>query len=81
MNDIKRDRLDIMVSILELATTPIKKTHILYRANINHGQLIKYLEMLKELGMIKNNNNNLYIITDKGRIFLDMMSKEVIIKY
>jgi predicted transcriptional regulator len=81
MSYIKRDRLDIMINILELTTEPTKKTRLLYGVGINHMQLKKYLQMLEELGMIKNNDNNEYIITDKGRILLEIMSKSVIIKY
>lgn len=80
MSTIKRDRLDIMLSILEITREPIKKTHILYRANINHQQLTKYLAMLEELGMIVENNNE-YVITDKGRMFLDMFSKYVLLEH
>ena len=78
MSTIKRDRLDIMLSILEIARVPIKKTHILYRANVNYQQLVKYLTLLEELGMITN-NNGIYLITDKGRMFLDLLSKPILL--
>ncbi|GIU71761.1 MAG: hypothetical protein KatS3mg003_1240 [Candidatus Nitrosocaldaceae archaeon] len=81
MSAIKRDRLDIMLNILEITKEPIKKTHILYRANINHQQLTKYLAMLEELGMITESNNSEYVITDKGRMFLDMFSKHVLLEH
>lgn len=80
MSTIKRDKLDIMLNILEIAREPIRKTHILYRTNINHHQLTKYLTLLEELGMI-NNNNNKYIITDKGRMFLDLLSNSILLEH
>ncbi len=81
MNSIKRDRLEIMINILELATESTKKTRLLYGVGINHSQLKRYLQMLEELGMIKKSSKSEYIITDKGRIFLELMSKSVIVKY
>ena len=74
MSDIKRDRLDIMISILQIAREPARKTHILYRANINYYQLMRYLKMLEGLGMIERKRNSGYIITDKGRMFLSLFS-------
>ncbi len=80
MSTIKRDRLDIMLGILEIAREPIKKTHILYKANVNYHQLIKYLTLLEALGMI-NSNNGEYLITDKGRMFLDLLSNPVLLEH
>ncbi len=83
MNDIKRDRLDIMLNILDIAREPVKKTHILYRANINHAQLMKHLNTLEKLGMIIEYEPNKYTITDKGRIFLSLLlgKEEVLLKH
>ena len=32
---VKRDKLDILLGILNIANITVKKTHILYKANIN----------------------------------------------
>ena len=62
---MRRSRLETMNVILTLCTRDIKKTHIMYRANLSHKQLEKYLEILvsKELLMRKN---GYYATTDKG---------------
>ncbi|MEM2855994.1 MAG: winged helix-turn-helix domain-containing protein [Candidatus Nitrosocaldaceae archaeon] len=80
MNSIKRDRLDIMIDILEIVSTLSKKTHILYKANVNYTQLTKYLTALQELGMLHERDGE-YVITDKGRIFLSLMKKSAIIEH
>ena len=55
--------------ILTLCTKEIKKTHIMYRANLSHKQLEKYLGILvsKELLIRKN---GYYATTDKGLDFI-----------
>jgi predicted transcriptional regulator len=51
----------------------IRQTHLMYKANLSHGQLKLYIddllkgELVKE---IKNNNNTYLIITEKGCEFL-----------
>ncbi len=72
----KRDKLDILLTILRLARTPIKKTHLLYRANINFHQLTRYLHLLRSLGMIEEINEPYsgYRATEKGRQALSLFS-------
>ncbi|MEM2760540.1 MAG: winged helix-turn-helix domain-containing protein [Nitrososphaerales archaeon] len=73
-NTSKRDRLNILLEILEMANVPIKKTHILYRANINFNQLTTYLNLLLRLEMIEQTKEPFvgYKITGKGRQMLDL---------
>lgn len=80
MDSIKRDRLDIMINILEIVKESSKRTHILYKANINHSQLMKYLKMLQQLGMLQEKNGE-FIITDKGRIFLSLLTKPLLMEH
>jgi len=42
-----------------------KKTHIMYKARLNHSQLKLYLELLNRSGMIVN-DNGVYKTTPKG---------------
>ena len=73
---IRRDKLDILLGILQLANVPIKKTHILYKANINFYQLTKYLNLLFDLKMLEEINEpfKAYRITERGRRMLDLFS-------
>ncbi len=71
---IKRDKLDILLEILNIAQSSIKKTHILYKANINFYQLTRYLDLLMHLGMLEavKTPYNAYRITEKGRQLLKL---------
>lgn len=73
---IKRDKLDILLRILEIATIPVKKTHILYKANINFYQLTRYLELLQSLEMLEEVSEpyTAYRITKKGREMLGLFN-------
>ena len=66
----RRDKLDILLEILEITRQPVKKTHILYTARINFFQLTKYLDLLLAIGMVEVVSSPFegYVITDKGRI-------------
>ena len=68
----KRTRIDIigdmLASILERGGK-IKPTHLMYKSNLAHGQMVSYLDELVEKSFIKKmkkGNNEYIIITDKG---------------
>lgn len=68
----KRTRTDIigdmLASILERGGK-IKPTHLMYKSNLAHGQMVSYLDELVEKNFIKkmkNGNNEYIVITDKG---------------
>ena len=65
----KRSRLETMNVILNISVDGIKKTHIMYRANLSHQQLEKYLTILfdKELLAIKEGG---YTTTQRGYLFI-----------
>lgn len=71
---IKRDKLKILLEILEIAKSNIKKTHILYKANINFYQLTRYLDLLLGLEMLEETNqpHKGYRTTEKGRQMLNL---------
>ena len=51
------------------------KTNIMYDANLDYGQLQKYLPIFVSKGLIKTSKQNgrvIYITTDKGKQFLDL---------
>jgi predicted transcriptional regulator len=48
-------------------------THILYKSNLSHDRLTKYLQNLEEGGLLKRSeerDKTVYEITDKGKHFL-----------
>jgi len=69
-----RTRLEILASILKVASNGSLKTHIMYKANLSHRQLEKYLAFLEERDMLMRvldgSGGNMYRITDKGFGFL-----------
>jgi predicted transcriptional regulator len=75
--DIKRDKLDIILIILEVANEPVRKTHILYSAGINYYQLSRYLDLLLKAKMIEQVDEPYpaFRTTEKGRLLLRLFSE------
>jgi predicted transcriptional regulator len=75
-----RTRVEILASILNVAERGTLKTHIMYRANLSHRQLEKYLTFLDGNGMLRqvvdeDSGSRLYQITEKGIDFLKDYSR------
>jgi len=47
-----RTRLEILASILKIASNGSLKTHIMYKANLSRRQLERYLAFLEERGLL-----------------------------
>ena len=69
----KRDKLQVIHDILkaiQLKNNLIKRTHILYKANLSHQMLDVYLNDLIKRGFIietlTKKNSKMYSLTDKG---------------
>lgn len=75
-SDIRRDKLDIILRILEVGSSPVKKTHILYKAGINFYQLSRYLDLLLKTGMMEEVQTPFvaYRTTEKGRVLIKLFS-------
>jgi predicted transcriptional regulator len=75
-SDIRRDKLDIILRILEVGSSPVKKTHILYKAGINFYQLSRYLDLLMKTGMMEEVQMPYvaYRTTEKGRVLMKLFS-------
>jgi predicted transcriptional regulator len=58
-----------MNEILNLSLKGLKKTHVMYKANLSHNQLEKFLKILTEKKLLTKENNR-YITTEKGREFI-----------
>ena len=68
-----RGRIQIMGDVLALATSGIKKTHIMYKANLSYEQVHLYLGELIAKRLIEQDVSSdgvVYRITEKGREFL-----------
>jgi predicted transcriptional regulator len=66
--------LDITIAILKIAMDGAKKTQIVYGANLNSTIANKYLARLEEKHLIEQ-KGNLFVTTDKGRMYKDMASE------
>lgn len=73
-SDIRRDKLDIILRILAIGNSPVKKTHILYKAGINFYQLTRYLDLLLKTGMMEQIDQPYpaFRTTEKGRVMLNL---------
>jgi predicted transcriptional regulator len=68
-----RGKIQIMGDVLTLATSGIKKTHIMYRANLSYEQMYLYLrELISKRLIVQDASSDgvLYRTTEKGREFL-----------
>jgi predicted transcriptional regulator len=70
----RRSRTDIAIDILRVTTDGAKKTHIVYEVNLNFMIAQKYLDILNEKGLIRQ-ENRIFITTDKGKTFQEMAEK------
>ena len=69
-----RTRVEILANILQVASNRTLKTHIMYRANLSHRQLEKYLTFLETNGMLERLLDEdgvlKYRVTQRGIDFL-----------
>ena len=73
-----RGKIEIMADVLSLSTAGIKKTHIMYRANLSYEQIIHYLTQLLGKGLLAQDASEgalVYRTTEKGREFLNCYSR------
>jgi predicted transcriptional regulator len=68
-----RGKIQIMGDVLALGTSGIRKTHIMYKANLSYEQVHLYLGELIEKRLIEQDvspDGVVYRTTEKGREFL-----------
>jgi predicted transcriptional regulator len=68
-----RSKIQIMGDVLNLATAGIKKTHVMYRANLSYEQAHLYLGDLIEKRLViqdVSRDGIVYRTTERGREFL-----------
>ena len=67
-----RGKVEIIGAVMLLAADGIKKTRIMYGANLSYEQLGAYLELLKNAGLIEeveDPEGTIYRTTARGRQF------------
>jgi predicted transcriptional regulator len=72
---LRRDKIDIIADILKVALHGAKKTHLVYKANLNFTVLKKYIIRLEENGLLMKIDGRHYITTQKGSRFLEQYMK------
>lgn len=70
-----RTRIEILAKMLQVASNQTLKTHIMYRANLSHRQLERYLTYLETTGMLERVLDEFegvtrFRVTQKGLDFL-----------
>lgn len=87
MSSWKRGFLEIIAEILDsLMSSPLKKTHVTFRCNLDSRAVTKYLGIMMrvELVEISKKDPSFYVITQKGvayrhqfNSFVSMMEKDL----
>ena len=67
---MKRNNLDICADILRISKNGAKKTHLVYKANLNFNIVKKYIEGLLKLGLL-NHEPPKYYTTPKGVLYIN----------
>ena len=68
--------LDILITVRDEGNT--KPTRILYRANLSHDRLVKYLGELTTKGLLderQDEDSKFYTLTQKGLDFINQIKK------
>ena len=87
MSSWKRGFLEIIAEILEsLMGSPLKKTHITFRCNLDSRAVTKYLSVMTYVGLVEKSkqDQSYYVITQKGidyrnqfHSFVSIMEKDL----
>ena len=67
-----RRSLDIVQAVLSIALVRVRKTKIMYGANLSFHQVEKYLSVLLRSGLLEHDVDCGYLITGAGREFLSL---------
>lgn len=69
-----RSSLEIIADILKVADDGVKKTRIMYFANLSYRMLSKYLRKTLHAGLLAADDGR-YEVTEKGRVFLEKFTE------
>ena len=76
----KRTKLEVTKDLLEILGKgrKVKKTHLIYKANLSNNSIKPYLDGIIKNGLIvevKENGKNIFMISEKGVAFLEEFNK------
>ncbi len=77
----KRSHIDVIHDMLFACREKggeIKPTHLLYKANLSHAALQRYLAELREKGLLREEEGKAgkrYLLTDEGHRFLTQVQR------
>ena len=87
MSSWKRGFLEIIAEILNsLSGSPLKKTHITFKCNLDSRAVTKYLKIMLSVGLVEvsKKDSSFYTITEKGlkyrnqfQSFVSVMEKDM----
>ena len=67
-----RGRLEIVKDVLSIAVARVKKTRIMYQANLSYKLLTRYLTEIRKACLIRfEHGERCYVLTSKGKEFLE----------
>jgi predicted transcriptional regulator len=72
----RRDRLEVINAILDIAIEGAVKTRIMYRTNVNFRQFEDYIRALLDAGLVEvlqADSRRIYRTTEKGKILLNRL--------
>jgi len=69
MKRSRRGKYEIILDILEISIKGIRKTQIMYKANLSFAQLKNYLHLLNDRGLLEEKDGT-YKVTEKGLEFV-----------
>ena len=74
-NAVRRDQLTIMTDLLSNIEEPRRVTHLLYKSNMSYTQLIKYLNVLVEMGLAQEKRKpfHAFTVTQNGKTFYKLI--------
>ena len=73
-----RSQQQIVVEVLEVSTSNIAVTDLCRKANLPYGRLVSFTKNLMSSGLlnkIEYDGKNTFVITEKGRLFLEEYTK------
>ncbi len=71
----KREKIEIIIEILELCNSGVPKTYLVFKSNLNFKSVNSFLDIMEERGFIERRTSKFWT-TNKGRVFLEQ-AKEV----
>ncbi len=71
-----RGKIEVVADMLSVAQERAKKTHIMYRGNLSFKVLNLYLRVVIKANLMSfDEETGCYLITKKGRLFLEVFKK------